>query len=419
MRTVVCTALIGLLVVGMGFVPLGAQAPPYTVDVLDYWNQQAAASIIAVAGQVPPVAALHLAMAHLAMYDAVAASTGRFRVFHPAISPAPGASPEAAAATAAHGVLVALFPSQRGDLDARLAQTLELVPAGRAKTLGLDLGSRVAQEVLQARAGDGRFASVPYVPASLSGFWRPTPPSFAGYVFPWIGAVRPFGLRLATQFRPPGPPAMDSSRYTQEFEEVKRLGSRTSTARTPEQREIALFWSEHASAQMNRAVVMLARTHRLPAVEKSRLFAMVWTSVADALVGCWNAKSYYSFWRPVSAIREASDDGNSATVADPAWEPLVPTAPFPEYPSGHGCATGAAVQAIETYFGTPAVPFVMDSTATNTVRRFEKVGDAIREVIEARIYIGYHFRSANVDGAALGRQTARYILERHFQPIMP
>jgi len=415
MRILVSAVVIGLVVAAASPVRLAAQGPA-PGDTFDEWNRQATRSIVAVAGNPPPVAIIHMAIVHLAIYDAVVAITGRYARYNSGIPQAEGGSVEAAVATAAHDVPVGVFPAQRAELDTRLAQSLERVPAGRAKTMGAAAGARAAAEMLKARANDGRFAAVPYTPGTLPGMWDPAPPAFAGYVFPWIGSVRPFGIRLASQFRPAGPPALESGRYAEDFNEVKRLGSRTSTVHTPEQREIGLFWTENPGAQMNRALLALAQVRSLLFADKVRLFAMAWTSGADAIIGCWNAKSYYSFWRPIQAIRRAADDGNPATEADPTWEPLLPTAAHPEHPSGHGCATGSLVESIEIFFGSSEVPFVMDSTVTNTTRRFARVGDALKEVIEARIYIGYHFRSADVDGATLGRRTARYVLDRHFLP---
>jgi hypothetical protein len=407
-----------VLILAAGLLPgrLAAQSAGDALDVFDEWNQQATRSIVAAAGNPPPVAIIHMAIVHLAIYDAVVSITGQYTSYNPKLPRSQAASVDAAVAVAAHDTLAGLFPAQRTELDARLARSLERIPASRRKIMGAAVGARAASEMLAARANDGRFAAVPYLPGTLTGMWAPAPPGFVGYVFPWIGSVRPFGIRLASQFRPAGPPAIESTRYAEDFDEVKRLGSRASTVRTAAQREIGLFWTEHTGSQTNRALSALAQARSLALGDKVRLFAMVWTTGADAIIGCWNAKSYYGFWRPTQAIRRADDDGNPATSADAGWEPLLPTAPHPEYPSGHGCATGALVESIETFFGSTDVPLVMDSTVTNTTRRFDRAGDALNEVIEARIYIGYHFRSSDVDGAALGRRTAHYVLERYFLP---
>jgi len=403
-----------------GLVPtdLPAQGTGARLDVFDEWNLQASRSIIAVAvpGSAPPVSAIQLAIVQLAVYNAVVAISGGYIPYRAAVPSAPGASVEAAAATAAHDVLVGLYPAQKSELDAKLAQSLATIPEGRAKMMGMAVGSRAAQDILKDRVNDGRFSAVPYAPGTLVGMWDPAPPGFGAYAFPWIGQVRPFALRLPSQFRPLGPPPMESAKYAEEFNEVKRIGGTRSTVRTTEQREMGLFWTDHAGAQWNRALGVLARERSLSIPAKARLFAMVWTSVADASIGCWNAKSHYSFWRPIAAIRRAADDGNPATEADATWEPLVATAPHPDYPSGHNCFTGATVETLETFFGTRDVPVALDSTVTNTTRRFARAEDALKEVIEARIYIGYHFRSAEVDGATLGRSTARYILGRYFLP---
>lgn len=402
-----------------GLVPtdLAAQGTGARLDVFDEWNLQASRSIIVVAGPVaPPVSAIQLAIVQLAVYNAVVAISGGYAPYRAAAPATPGGSVEAAVATAAHDVLVALYAGQKAELDTKLAQSLATIPEGRAKMMGMAVGSRAAQDILRDRANDGRFSAVPYTPGTLVGMWEPSPPGFGAYAFPWIGQVKPFALRLPSQFRPLGPPPMESAKYAEEFNEVKRLGSIRSTVRTAEQRETGMFWTDQTAAQWNRALGVLARERGLSIPAKARLFAMVWTSVGDAAIGCWNAKSYYSFWRPIAAIRRAADDGNPATEADPTWEPLLATAAHPEYPSGHSCFTSATVAAIETFFGTRDVPVAVDSLVTNTTRRFARAEDALKEVIEARIYIGYHFRSADVDGATLGRSTARYILARYFLP---
>jgi len=415
MRILVSAVVIGLVVAAASPVRLAAQAPATAGDMFDEWNQQAVRSIVTVAGYNPPVANIHMAIVHLAVYDAVVSVTGRY-VPYSAVPASPGGSIDAAVATAAHDVLVGLFSAQKTDLDARLTSTLAKVADGRSKRAGMAAGARAAEAMLKARAGDGRFASVPFTPGTLAGMWAPTPP--AAYVFPWIGSVKPLGIRFPSQFRPAGPPAMESAKYAEEFNEVKRLGGRQSTARTAEQREIGLFWTDNVTPQWNRTLLAMARTRGMGVSERTRLFATLWTSVADAHIGCWNAKSYYSFWRPIDAIRRADLDGNPATEADPTWESLVPTPPYPDYPSGHICMDGAVAEVVDSYFG-PTAPLAVDSLVTNTTRRFAGAGEMVKEVIEARIYIGLHFRSADVDAAALGRRTARYIMDRYFLPRSP
>lgn len=391
---------------------LAAQGGGMSGDVFDDWSQQAARSI-AVAGYPAPVVNIYMAIAHLAIYDAVVSITGRYAPFYAVVS-SPGGSIEAAVATAAHDVLIGLFPAQKAELDSRLATSLAGIAEGRGKRVGVAAGAGAAQATLKARAGDGRFASVPYTPGTLPGMWAPTPPANAAYVFPWIGSVKPFGIRFPSQFRPPGPPAMDSAKYAEEYNEVKRLGGRQSTVRTAEQGAIGVFWQ--TDFMFNRSLLALASMRGVGIADKARLFAMTWTSIADSIIGVWNAKSYYSFWRPIQAIRRAEEDGNPATEPDASWEPLLPTAPYPEYPSGHLAVDSALAEAIETFFGTKALPLVFENTTNNTTRRYAGTEELLKEIIEARIYIGFHFRSADVDSVLLGRRTARYILERQFLP---
>jgi hypothetical protein len=207
---------------------------------------------------------------------------------------------------------------------------------------------------------------------------------------------------------------MESPKYAEEFNEVKRLGGRQTTTRTAEQAAIGVFWQ--VGFVWNNGLLDVARTRKIGIAEKARLFAMAWSSIADSIIGAWNAKSYYSFWRPIQAIRRAAEDGNPATEPDASWESLLPTPPYPDYPSGHLSVDGAFAEVVETFFGTKTIPLVFENTATNTTRRFASPEEMVKEVIEARIYIGIHFRSADVDAAELGRRTARYILGRHFLP---
>ncbi len=240
-----------LLAVVAGLAPtnLAAQGTGARLDVFDEWNLQANRSVVAVAGNGPPVSAIQFAIVHLAIYNAVVAITGGYAPYRAPAPAAPGGSVEAAVATAAHDVLVGLYAGQKAELNAKLAQSLAAIPDSQAKTIGMQASSRAAAEILKDRANDGRFAAVPYTSGTLVGMWDPAPPGFGAYAFPWIGQVRPFALRLPSQFRPLGPPPMESAKYAEEFNEVKRLGASRSTVRTPEQRETGLFWTDHAGAQ--------------------------------------------------------------------------------------------------------------------------------------------------------------------------
>jgi hypothetical protein len=199
-----------------------------------------------------------------------------------------------------------------------------------------------------------------------------------------------------------------------DYNQVKILGASNSVVRTPKQTEIARFWTENTAVQYARALRNLAGAYALDLAETARLFALVWTSSADALIGCWNAKYYYSFWRPVTAIRNGDIDGNPVTVPDSGWTPLANTPAHPEYPSAHGCFTGAVADSLKQYFGKSHFTFIVSSTVTNTVHELRSTRELEQEVEWARIYAGIHFHHSVVQGEDLGHQVARQAFRKFF-----
>jgi hypothetical protein len=227
--------------------------------------------------------------------------------------------------------------------------------------------------------------------------------------------------------RSDGPNALTSAAYANDFNEVKRLGSLTSTTRTADQTEAAIFWQDHGPAFWNRVSRALAASHRLDIVDNARLFAMENLAAADGAIGCWNDKYYWNFWRPITAIREAAGDGNPATEADPAWTPLfdpatvqfgtpLVTPGFPDHPAGHGCISGAIVRALQNFFGTDKITFSAFSTRTRTTRSYNRFSEALKEIIDARVWGGIHFRTADIQGAVLGKMVAHWLAKHHLQP---
>jgi hypothetical protein len=407
-------------------------------DAVSDWNAIASTAITAPpptgAGQPPPVSVLHFAMVHGAVYDAVNAIDGGHQPYLVQPASNPTDSKEAAAATAAFRVLVSLFPGQVGTLqptyDVYIAGLPDDPPGSKAA--GIAIGEATASAMLTARMNDGRFGPTPtpYPSPAPPGIWVPTPPSFASDPAAWVGNVLPFLVPSAEMLRTDGPNALTSREYAEDFNEVKELGSLTSITRTPDQTDAAIFWQDQAMALWNRIFRTLAANQNLNIVDSARLFAMENLAAADALIGCWNDKYYYWFWRPITAIREADTDGNPATEADPAWlplfdpstqtcTPLVPlvTPPFPDHPSGHCCATSAFVQTLQNFFGTDKISFSALSNKSCTTRSFARFSDALKEVIDARVWAGIHFRTADVQGSALGKKVAQYLKKHYFQPV--
>src|SRR5438034_8602128 len=307
-----------------------ASASPARADAVTDWNAIASNSIVATAGQPPPVSVLHFAMVHGAVYDAVNAIDRGHQPYLVQPPSNPTDSKDAAAATAAFRVLVGfpdlpgLFPAQlptwQPVYDAYIASLPDDPPGSRAA--GVTIGETTARAMLEARINDGRFGPPPELYPPAPGIWRPTPPNFANDPAPWVGNVLPFLVPSAEMLRTDGPNALTSADYAEDFNEVKELGSLTSTTRTADQTDAAIFWQDHAIALYNRIFRTLAASQGLDIVKSARLFAMENLAAADAQIGCWNDKYYWQFWRPITAIREADTDGNPATEADPSWLPL-------------------------------------------------------------------------------------------------
>jgi len=405
-------------------------------DAVTDWNLIASNAIVlpppAGAGQPPPVSALSFAMVHGAVYDAVNAIDRGHQPYLVQPPSNPTDSKEAATAAAAYQVLIGLFPSQQPALqplyDAYIAGLPDDPPGSKAA--GISIGETTAAAMLTNRQNDGRFGPSPTPYPVAPGIWRPTPPNFLNDPAPWVGNVRPFLVPSAEMLRTDGPNALTSAAYTEDFNEVKEIGSLYSTTRTADETDAAIFWQDHAHALFNRIFRTLAASQNLSVADSARLFAMENLAAADAAIGCWNDKYYWQFWRPITAIQEADTDGNPDTEADPTWlplfdpatpvcNPLFPlfTPPFPDHPSGHACATGAFVNTLQNFFGTDKIAVSAVSNKSCTTRSFDRFSDMLKEVIDARVWAGIHFRTADVQGSVLGKKVAQYLKKHYFQPV--
>jgi hypothetical protein len=395
---------------------------PTPADAVVEWNNNAQTAIIGTAGQGPTVAYLHFAMVQGAVYDAVNAIEGGYEPYLGAPAAAdPGDSAPAAVAQAAHDVLVALFPAQTMVLDGKLATSLALIPDGAAKAGGIEVGATTAAMMFAARTGDGRFTPFTVIQGDEPGEWRSTAflPNGNPVVepAPWVGNVKPFVIPSAVALRSDGPNTLTSEQYAEDFNEVKAYGSLTSTVRSDDQRDAALFWQANGAGLFNAIFRQLADTQDLDIAEAARLFAMADLAGADGAIACWNDKYYYRFWRPITAIRLADTDGNPATEMEPNWVPLFTTPPFPEHPAGHTCISGAVVRTLQDFFGTDKVSFGTFSSFSGTSRSFERFSQAIKEIINARVWAGIHFRTADVQGAVMGKKIAHVLEKNYFQPM--
>jgi membrane-associated phospholipid phosphatase len=317
---------------------------------------------------------------------------------------------------------VGVYPKQKSTLDAEYRAALAEIRAGAAREDGADLGRFVAQRVLAWRENDSAARRGSYEPKSLAGLWRPTPDKFAPALLPAWGDVTSFAMRPGTQRRPPGPPALTSAAYTAAYQEVKLLGGKDSTARTPDQTEIAQFWADDAGTatppghwNVIAQTVALQRGQSL--AENARMFALLNMALADAGILCWVVKFTVEFWRPVTAIGWQGDTGNPTTTADPAWRSLLTTPPFPAYTSGHSTFSGAAAAVLAKFHGTDRISFTSTSDGLPGVTRsFASFSAAAEEAGQSRIYGGIHWQFDNVDGLACGRHLGQYVCEKYLRP---
>jgi hypothetical protein len=395
------TRLIGCLLAGA--------ASLATADVITDWNEKAvAAGYIARHG--PPPHTRIVAMVHLAMFEATNSIDGRYRPYRARLAAEPGASREAAAAAAAHYLLVRLYPDQAKEMDKALQASLAAAADEGAKAKGIRLGERAGAAMLAERSNDGAAGPDTYRPFTAPGKYVPT-------VLPAVsrwGAVRPFALKSGDQFRPAAPYALTSREWAKDYNEVKRMGGKVGSARSAEQSSIAQFWELTGAATYNPLVRHLSAVKGLDTVENARLFALVSMAAADALIAVFDAKYAYNFWRPVTAIRNGDLSGNGSIERDSAWEPFIPTPMHPEYPCAHCITQSAVAGVLEYFFGDEIPPVKLTSTtAPGVSRSFTKLSDYVNEVINARIYDGVHYRTSGEVGADMGRMIAHYTLRNH------
>ena len=373
-------------------------------DVITVWNQQ----VIDSGG---PQIQRTLAMVHIAMFDAVNAIAPRYTPYLAPGVPPVGTSAEAAAAAAAHGVLVRLFPSQQAVLGSVLAASLSTIPAGTNRDRVVQFGDAVAAAIYAARLNDNILAPGPaYTSTGALGVYQlttPGPPQPVNTNAPnWV----PFALESAAQFRPNGPDRLSSARYARDLLEVQMLGGSTSAVRTADEEQIGRWHTEQAQFQFNRIARSETITDGRGLLEHARLFALLNIATADATTSVFEAKYAHLFWRPSTAIRSAEADENPMTTGDETWSPFLPTPPHPEYPAAHGAVQAAAARVMEQYFGpnyafsttAPAVPGV--------VRTYADFDAFAQEGANARVIGGMHFRSSLEEGTRAGKRVGNWVL---------
>jgi len=392
-----------------------------SADAVSDWNAIAVQATIT--GARPGATGfLDTAMVQAAVYDAVQAIERRYEPYYVEIQGASG-SPIAAAAKAAHDVLVSRFPAQAGSLDMTYQQYL--FSNGLADTdPGVAVGAKAAASIIALRACDGSFpvpAPPPFVGGTDLYVWRPTPPAFLPMLAPWLGNVTPFTLTRPSQFRAAAPPALTSHQYAREYNEVKALGALNNSSRTPEQTDLAQFWNANYVVLWNQVLREIAGAHVDNIAKSARLFALADMAIADALITSWNSKNYYVSWRPVTAIQLGDTDGNPRTAGDSAWLPLIVTPPYPDHTSGANNVSSAALRSLELFFGRDRMNFSITTTNTGPTnqdtRTFRRFSDARQEVVDGRIYEGIHFRFADEAARKQGISVANWAFENFLRPL--
>jgi hypothetical protein len=400
--------LIATAVVAVGLLATCPQAR--ASDTVGEWNQIAlAATVTANQGPLPQIRSM--AIVQVSVHDAVNAITQQYDTYLN-ISGRWEASADAAAIAAAHHVLVNLFPPQAGALNAARAASLAAHGLSESDP-GIRLGEAIAAAMLKRRSIDGSAqAQFPYTAtgAGTPGVWVAT--SSAPALLPGWGRVTPWVIRDVSPFRPDGPPSLRSRRYARDFNEVKEIGSITSATRTAEETNIARFWLASPTVIWNGIARQMIAAHQLDASSAARAFALLYLAAADASIVCWDAKYLFNVWRPLTAIQQGDADGNDRTTGDPTWVPLIATPPHPDYLSGHSTNSSAMATILRHIFGNaPEVPIVATSpTNPGFERTWESFSEGVEEVIDARIFSGIHTRSADEEGAHVGRAVARYVL---------
>jgi hypothetical protein len=409
-------------VVALGLVIVLAR--PVAADVVIDWNNVLLDAIRT--GNVNPAAASRsMAMTHAAIFDAVNTIDRTHFPYHVQLDVSAEASREAAAAQAAHDVLVNMFPARQAVFNAALIDSLAAIPDSTSKAEGLDIGGQVAAQYIALRANDGSATVTPYTPGTMPGQWQPTPPANAAALLPNWPTVAPWCMTSGSQFRHTvGPPALTSAQYAADLNEVKSLGAANSTTRTADQTNIALFWADGANTSTppghwNRIAQTVGTNAGNTLSENARMFALLNLAEADAAIVSWDNKFQANFWRPITAIRLADQDGNAATDPDATWTPLITTPPFPTYTSGHSTFSGAAAEILKLYFGTDDVSFTTSAEGAASVpdRSFTSFSEAAAEAAESRLFGGIHYRFDNEHGLENGIALGQFVFANELQPV--
>jgi hypothetical protein len=395
----------GLIGAGLSLLVILATAPGAHADIVTDANARAADIVSRLPA--PPITVRMMAIVQVSVFEAVNAVTGRYPPQRAKLTPAPGASVEAAVAAATRTALSKLMPAQQAVIDADYQALLASVPDGPAKAAGVALGEQAATAIVALCADDGMVAPDVYRPHTAAGVYVPT----VGPATPHWGKRRPWVMPRGDHFRPGPPPGLTSDTWARDYNEIKAVGGRTSAQRTPEQTAIAKFWEATAPVVYWPVARSVAAAPGRDVTDNARLFALAAMAMDDALIAVFDAKYTYNLWRPVTAIRNGDLDGNNATERDPGWTPFIATPMHPEYPCAHCIVSGALGGVLEAEIGAGPTPRLSSAspTAEGAVRTWTSVADFTKEVAQARIYDGVHYRTSTEVGSAMGKKVGELV----------
>ena len=363
----------------------------------------------------PPITVRMMAIVQVSVFEAVNAITGRYPAYRAKLAPAPGASVDAAVAAATRTALLKLMPAQQAAIDADYQSLLGGVPDGAAKTAGIAVGEQAANATVAMCADDGVVSPDVYRPHAAPGVYVPTVTPAA----PHWGKRRPWAMSRGDQFRPGPPPSLTSDTWARDYNEIKAIGSRNSTVRTPEQTAIAKFWEATAPSVYWPVARSVAAAPGREVTDNARLFAVAAMAMDDALIAVFDAKYTYNLWRPVTAIRNGDLDGNDATERDAGWTPFIDTPMHPEYPCAHCIVSGSLAAVLAAEIGAGPTPTLRSAsyTAGGAVRTWTSTSAFSQEVALARIYDGVHYRYSTEVGSEMGRKVGELAVRSFPKPV--
>ena len=426
-RAVTFLIAVGVLALALaGSMPVASASPRKAAfespDAVLTWNTYAVNAVRASSpSKFQTEGLVYMSYVQAAVYDAVTKLEGRYEPYHDfTATVVPGASVEAAVAAATRTTLDYYLPDQAGAVDTEYTNYLPTLSGDIAD--GVAIGVAAANDIISLRSSDGRNAPTPVygtIGPVLPGQWQLQTPGQTAQT-PWIATMKPFLLERPSQFRAEPPPALDSHQYAKDLNETEAYGAINSTVRTPAETATAYFYNANVINQYNQTMQNLVSERTLDLVDAAHLLAMGNLVTTDAGIACFDSKYFYLAWRPITAIRNANLDGNPETTADPTWTPLVTTPNHPEYPSAHGCLTSAFTDAIAAALHTQHIDVTIPGatnggTTLTTTRHYNTVADVQHEIVDARVWIGFHFRNSVNQGENLGNNVANWTLSRNFQ----